>query len=129
MLNLKLADGSALDIPAHSILMVEEGTENKKETNIVYALEPGQNFFDTVKATYGFMKKTWRDNMPSLGNVLEVTLANENPHKMAFPDSMVIARRELKDAPFDAKTRLTLNVGGKVMSINVQDSRDTIAGE
>jgi len=129
MLNLKLKDGSALDIPAESILMVEENPEGKKLTNIVYSLEAGQNLFDTLDAAYGYVKKQWREQNPHLGNLLEVNLAGDKPHKMIFADTMVIARRELKDDPSGANTRLTLNVNGKVVGIQVTDNRDSLAGE
>ena len=129
MLNLKLLDGSALDIPAEAIILIEENVEEKKATNVVYSLQMGENLFDTVEGAYGFIKKQWRDNVNSVGNLLEVTLAAEKPHKMAFSDMMVVARRELKDAPNGAKCRLTLNVNGKITSFNVTDTRDSLAGE
>ena len=129
MLNFKMIDGGALDIPADSIILIEENTEHKKATNIVYSLRQGENLFDTVEGAYGFVKKQWRDNVQSVGNLLEVTLAAEKPHKMAFSDMMVVARRELKEGENNAKTALTLNVNGRIMSFNVTDTRDSLAGE
>ena len=129
MLNFILEDGQNLDIPAHSILMIEENTEGKKLTNIVYSLQPGENLMDTVKVTFGNAKKQWRDENPQLGELLEVTLAGEKPHKLATPENVVVARRGLKDDPDGAKVRLTLDIGGRLVSVKAQDAYDTIVGD
>ena len=129
MLNFILEDGENLDIPASSILMIEENTGGKKLTNIVYSLQQGENLMDTVKATFGSTKKQWRDGNPQLGALLEVTLAGETPHKLVAPETTVVARRGLKDDPDGAKVRLTLNVWGRLVSVKAQDAYDTIVGD
>ncbi len=129
MLNFILEDGQNLDIPAHSILMIEENTDGKKLTNIVYSLQQGENLMDTVKATFGNTKKQWKDANPQLGELLELTIAGEKPHKLAVPENTVVARRGLKEDNDGGKVRLTFNVGGRLVSVKAKDSYDTIVGD
>lgn len=126
MLNLTLADGQPLDIPAASILLLEQNAEDTKQTLVVYSLQPNENLVETVKGNLNTIKKGWLKDNPLAADVIEVTLANEKATKMAFSSRMVIARRGLVNEEHDAKTRLTLNVNGKIVNIQVKDKRDDL---
>lgn len=127
--NLKLKDGASLDIPVTSFLMLEDTKEKGKGCNLVYTLIPTQNDVDELDMSYGFVKKQWTDGGLPRGELLEVTVAGDHPRKVCFPASFVIARRELTENEIGAKTRLTLNVNGKIMNLAVKDKRDTLTGE
>lgn len=130
MLTLTLKDGGKLDIPPHSIFMVEEARGKEKGCTIVYALTP-QNIVEHLSDNYGFVKKSWLDAYPEFAaQALEVTVADkEKNRKLTIPKDSVIARKELAESDIKAKTRLTLNINGAVFSIDIVDARDTIVGE
>ncbi len=127
MFTVTLKDGGAFDLPPESILLLEESEDGKKGCTIVYSLIPGQNTVDELKDAYGFVKKLWSDAVHGMIEISEVTIAKEKGgKKMSYHTTMVVARRELTDGTNGAKTRLTLNVNGAVIGVDVLDSRDSL---
>lgn len=125
MITVNLKDGGKFDLPPESILMLEEDQQAKKGCTIVYSLEQGKNTAEELTDAYGFVKKLWLDQVPG-ANVVEVTIAAETNHKLTVPVNTIIARRELTEAENGAKTRLTLNVNGAIITVPVIDSRDSL---
>lgn len=130
MITVTLEDGGKFDLPAQAILLLEESETGKKGCTIVFTLQEGQNSVEKLKDAYGFVKKKWNEGVLGLPLQEVTVVAPEGNHKLTFPEHSVVARRELTNDETGAKTRLTLNVNGRPITVNVADSRDSlITGE
>lgn len=129
MINLTLADGQPLDIPVQSILCVEETDGKGKGCQIVYQLETGRNLHDVLEDGYGWVRKSWLEQSPQI-NPLEMTIAGDRGNrKITLDTTAVVARRGLTESTNGANTRVTVTIGGPLVSLDVVDTRDSIAGE
>ena len=122
MITLTLADEGKFDLPPESIHLLEQ---DGKGCMIAYNLGTGPNEVEHLKDNYGFVKKLWGE---AVGPLSEVTLAREGKNnKLSFRDGVIIAKKELKDAEDGAKTRLTIQINGAIVHVNILDSRDSLA--